>query len=126
MILATYLAKNIDEAFARRMRHIVEFPFPDASQRERIWRTIFPAAAPLAADVDLAFLASRFEIAGGSIRNVALAAAFLAAEDGTAITMAHLARAMAREMQKLGRMPARAEFGGYYDLIREPPAAPPS
>ena len=126
VILATNLAKNIDEAFARRMRHIVEFPFPDASQRERIWRTIFPAAAPLATDVDLAFLASRFEIAGGSIRNVALAAAFLAAEDGTAITMAHLARAMAREMQKLGRMPARAEFGGYYDLIREPPAAPPS
>jgi AAA+ superfamily predicted ATPase len=126
VILATNFAKNIDEAFARRMRHVVEFPFPDAGQRERIWRTIFPAAAPLAQDVDLAFLASRFEIAGGGIRNVALAAAFLAAEDGTAITMAHLARAMAREMQKLGRMPARAEFGGYYDLIREPPAPPPS
>ncbi|HEX4569812.1 MAG TPA: ATP-binding protein, partial [Dongiaceae bacterium] len=117
VILATNLAKNIDEAFARRMRHVVEFPFPDAGQRERIWRTIFPAAVPLSADVDLAFLATRFEIAGGSIRNVALAGAFLAAEDGTPIGMAHLARAMAREMQKLGRMPARAEFGGYYDLI---------
>lgn len=126
VILATNLAKNIDEAFARRMRHVVEFPFPDAGQRERIWRGVFPAAAPLAGDVDLGFFARRFEIAGGSIRNVALAAAFLAAEEGSAIAMAHLARAMAREMQKLGRMPARAEFGGYYDLIREPPSQPAS
>jgi AAA+ superfamily predicted ATPase len=124
VILATNLARNIDEAFARRMRHIVEFPFPDAALRERIWRAIFPAAAPLASDVDFGFLAAHFEIAGGSIRNVALAAAFLAAEEGKAIAMAHLARAMAREMQKLGRMPARADFGGYYDLIREPPPPP--
>ena len=123
VVLASNLARNIDEAFARRMRHTVEFPFPDAAHREQIWRGVFPREAPLAADVDFGFLAQRFDIAGGSIRNVALAAAFLAAEDDSEIGMPHLIRAMAREMQKLGRLPARADFGGYYDLIREPRVA---
>ena len=122
VVLATNLAKNIDEAFARRMRHTIEFPFPDAAHREQIWRGIFPVEAPLAEDVDFRFLAASFDISGGSIRNVALAAAFLAAEEESIIAMPHLVRAMAREMQKLGRLPARADFGGYYDLIREPRA----
>jgi ATPase family associated with various cellular activities (AAA) len=118
VILATNFRRNMDDAFTRRMHHIVEFPFPDAELRERIWKGLIPAAAPLAADVNLAFLARHFELAGGNIRNIALAAAFLAAESGAEIAMEHFIRATARELHKLGKMPARAEFREYYDLLR--------
>jgi SpoVK/Ycf46/Vps4 family AAA+-type ATPase len=119
VILATNLSKNLDEAFARRMRHAVEFPFPDAAYREHIWRNIFPAAAPLSGDVDLRFLSGQFELSGGNIRNVALAAAFLAAEEGGGIRMEHLILSTSREMQKIGKLPSKANFRHYYELIRE-------
>ncbi|MBI5877236.1 MAG: ATP-binding protein [Chloroflexi bacterium] len=126
-ILATNLGENIDEAFKRRMHHTVEFPFPDSERRERIWRSIFPAEAPLALDTDFGFLARQFELSGGNIRNAALLAAFLAADEGsthgtagrTQIAMRHLILATAREMQKIGKLPARAEFRQYYELLRE-------
>ena len=117
VILATNLSKNIDDAFARRMHHTVEFPFPDAALRTRIWRGVFPPEAPLADDVDLPFLAQQFELAGGNIRNVALAAAFMAAEDGGRIEMRHVVTATARELEKLGRLPSRADFRQYYELV---------
>ncbi|MGH2600833.1 MAG: ATP-binding protein, partial [Dehalococcoidia bacterium] len=113
-ILATNLSQNVDEAFTRRMQYVVEFPFPDEGLRARIWKGIFPPATPLAEDVDIAFLARRFDIAGGTIKNAALAAAVLAAADGGRVTMPHLALAVAREYQKLGRLPSQGEFGPYY------------
>ena len=119
VILATNLSKNIDDAFARRMDHTIEFPFPDEEHRERIWRIIFPEETPLGADVDFAFLAHRFELSGGNIRNVALAAAFRAAEAGRAVAMEDLVLATSRELEKLGRLPSRAEFREYYELILE-------
>jgi len=100
------------------MHHIVEFPFPDAELRERIWKGLIPASAPMAADVNLPFLARQFELAGGNIRNIALAAAFLAAESGCEIAMEHFIRATARELQKLGKLPSRSEFREFYDLLR--------
>jgi hypothetical protein len=118
VILATNLRRNMDDAFSRRMHHVIEFPFPDAEHRERIWRKILPPGAPLAADVDFGFLARQFEFAGGNIRNVALAAAFYAAENGVPISMEHCIIATALEMQKNGKLPSRAEFRDYYDLIR--------
>jgi len=118
-ILATNLSKNLDDAFARRMSHAVEFPFPDAGLRERIWERVFPAEAPLAEEVDFAFLAKQFELAGGSIRGAALGAAALAAADGGAIGMPHLAIAVAREYQKLGKLPSQGEFGPWYRLVLE-------
>jgi hypothetical protein len=118
VILATNLRRNMDDAFSRRMHHVIEFPFPDAEHRERIWRSILPPAAPVAGDVNFSFLARQFELAGGSIRNVALAAAFLAAEEGTAIRMEHCVIATALELQKNGKLPSRSEFRDYYDLIR--------
>jgi hypothetical protein len=118
-ILATNLRKNMDEAFTRRLHHIVEFPFPDAAHRERIWQGVFPAQAPLADEVTLGFLAQHFELAGGNIRNIALAAAFMAAEEDGAICMEHLVLATARELQKMGKLPSKTEFGDYYELIRE-------
>jgi len=119
VILATNLSENLDPAFARRMHHIVEFPLPDAAHRERIWCGVFPREAPLAEDVDLAFLARQFELTGGNIRNVALAAAFRAADEGAPIRMAHLIVATGRELEKTGKLPSRADFRHYYELIAE-------
>jgi SpoVK/Ycf46/Vps4 family AAA+-type ATPase len=118
-ILATNLRRNLDDAFARRLHHAVEFPQPEASDRERLWQAMLPPLAPCDADIDLGFLARQFELTGGHIRNVVLTAAFLAADEGAAIAMRHLMRAVARELQKLGRMPSRADFREHYDLIRD-------
>lgn len=116
-ILATNLRQNLDEAFARRMRYVVEFPFPNPELRCLIWHRIFPGQVPMAPDVDYRFLAQRFELAGGSIKGAALGASALAAADGGSVAMGHLALAVAREYQKLGRLPSRHEFGPYYDPV---------
>lgn len=102
-ILATNLRQNLDEAFIRRLAFTVHFPFPDEPSRLRIWQGLWPAALPLAADVDLAFLAGQYPLSGGNIKNIALAAAFQAAADGRPVSMAHLLQAVRREYQKLGK-----------------------
>jgi SpoVK/Ycf46/Vps4 family AAA+-type ATPase len=111
-ILATNLRQNLDEAFVRRLAFHVHFPFPDEADRLRIWRGIWPAAAPLGADVELDFLARQFKLSGGNIKNVALAASFLAAADGGHISMAHLFHATRREYQKMGKVLSTAELFG--------------
>jgi len=111
-ILATNLRKNMDEAFVRRMHHTVEFPFPAECDRRRIWEKIWPNDLPRSPDLDLDFMARRFEISGGNIRNIALAAAFIAADDGQVVAMPHLIRATRREHQKMGKVVAEREFGG--------------
>jgi hypothetical protein len=103
-ILATNLRQNMDAAFTRRMRFIVDFPFPDEADRLRIWESVWPAEVPLGPDVDLPLLARQFRLAGGSIRNVAVAAAFLAAEQEQSVSMRHLMLATKRELQKMGRL----------------------
>ena len=112
-ILATNLNKNLDEAFVRRMHFTVEFTFPNEKNRRRIWEKIWPATTPCSDDLDLEFMARRFEIAGGNIRNIALAAAFLAADDGGVVNMEHLIRATQREYQKMGKLMVDGEFGEY-------------
>lgn len=102
-ILATNLRQNIDEAFIRRMRFIVEFPFPDEQYRRLIWRATFPREAPLADDVDFDSLARGIRLAGGNIKNITLAAAFFAAAEDGIIRMSHIIRAARREFQKIGR-----------------------
>ena len=99
-ILATNLIGNIDEAFMRRITYVVRFPFPDAAMREEIYRRTIPAAAPLADDIDWAFLAEKFELSGGHIKNIVLSAAFLAALEGQSIGMSHLLRSAVGEMKK--------------------------
>ncbi len=118
VILTTNLRKNMDEAFARRMHFAVEFPFPEEHDRYRIWLRIFPEEAPLGADADLGFLAKQFKLTGGNIKNIALAAAFLAAEDSSMITMTHLIKATKREYQKLGKLCTEADFGPYFEMTR--------
>jgi hypothetical protein len=119
VILATNLRSNIDAAFSRRLHHVVEFPFPDESYRETIWRKVFPEQTPVSNNVDFEFLAKRFKLAGGNIKNIALSGAFLAARNGGQVTMEHLIQATKREFQKMGRLCSKSEFGHYYRLLRE-------
>lgn len=118
VILASNLRKNIDEGFFRRLQFAVEFPLPDRDHRYRIWRSHLPASVPLSAEVDLGFLAGRFAIAGGNIRNIVLNAAFLAADDGGTIEMSHLVRATRREYEKMGKLCTDAEFSPYHKLLQ--------
>ncbi len=104
-ILATNMRANLDEAFTRRFDFITDFPFPDAEYREAIWRIHFPPQLPLADDIDLPLLARRFRLAGGNIRKIILAAAFLAARDNEAtLSMHYILHAARREYQKMGRL----------------------
>lgn len=118
-ILATNLRSNLDEAFTRRLAFIVHFPFPDKASRWRNWTGIWPPDAPLADDMDLDFPARQFKLSGGNIKNIALAAAFLAAEDGSSVMMEHLLRATRREYQKMGKMLFEDELTG--SLEETPP-----
>ena len=104
-ILTTNFGQNLDRAFLRRLRFVIDFPLPGAADRETIWRQCLPAGAPLAQDIDLAFLARRVEISGGHIRQITLRAAFAAAAERAEIGMGHLLRATRAEAIKLG-MPA--------------------
>ena len=119
VILASNLSKNIDNSFSRRLHVVVEFPLPDDKHREQLWRSMFPTQTPLGRDVDFQFLARQFPITGGDIRNVALDAAFLAAQDGKVITMKQLIKALARQMMKQGRIPSPTDFKQYHELIAE-------
>ena len=111
-ILATNRKSALDRAFLRRLRFLMDFPFPDVDSRRRIWQKVFPADTPLDAP-DYAALA-RLEIPGGNIRNVALNAAFLAAAENRPVSMPHLAKAARREYIKIEKMITAAEFGAYY------------
>lgn len=116
-ILASNLRQNMDLAFTRRMRFIIDFPFPEDEDRLRIWRCAWPDEVPLAADLDLPAISRQFRLSGGSIRNVALSAAFLAAEAGQCVSMHHLMRATKRELHKMGRLvdedePMQRRVGG--------------
>ncbi len=110
-ILTTNLKSAIDTAFLRRIRFVVQFPFPDAAQRAEIWRRIFPSDTPTQ-DLDAVQLA-RLNIAGGNIRNIALNGAFLAADAGEAVQMKHLLRAAQSEYAKLEKPLTEAEVGGW-------------
>ncbi|MEG4304911.1 ATP-binding protein [Microcoleus sp. D3_18a_C4] len=103
-ILTTNLRNNMDDAFVRRLRFIVDFPFPNEKQRYQIWQQIFPQSAPCSSEIDFNFLARNFELTGASIRNIALTAAFIAADDRDRIEMAHLMQAARREYQKMGKI----------------------
>lgn len=104
VILSTNLLGNIDKAFTRRFKFMIEYPFPGSEQRLQLWRNAFPAATPLAADVDFALLAERAALSGGNINNIAVSAAFLAAAEQSPVTQQHLLQATRREYDKLGKV----------------------
>src|SRR5260370_31533844 len=99
----------VDTAFMRRLRFIVNFPFPGPSERKLIWQKVFPLNTPLNEGLDYDRLA-RFNLTGGSIHNIALNAAFLAAQAGTTVTMQFILNAARAEFRKLERPINDAEF----------------
>jgi SpoVK/Ycf46/Vps4 family AAA+-type ATPase len=115
-ILTTNLRSNVDEAFVRRLDAIVDFPMPEEEHRLRLWARNLGPDLPVVADIDVPFLARRFKISGGNIRNVCVTAAYLAAADGRPVAMADLVRATEREYRKLGRLMVEAEFGEYLEM----------
>jgi hypothetical protein len=118
VILATNFRRNLDDAFIRRLDFVIDFPFPEVSDRRRIWELVLPPAAPLGDDIDLDFLAARFKLSGGAIRNCSLGAAFTAADEGTPIEMRHLVRAVAQEYAKQGRLTLEADFERFHAQLR--------
>lgn len=107
-ILTTNMKSAIDSAFLRRLRFVVNFPYPGTSERMAIWRDVFPSGVRTEA-LDFARLA-RFNLAGGSILNIALGAAFLAAGAGTPVTMPLVLEAVRSELHKLERPVNEADF----------------
>jgi len=123
-ILTTNFRRNLDEAFMRRIRFVVEFTKPDAAAREAIWRFCLPAAAPLAGDVNLRLLARRLELTGGSIRQITVRAAFAAAADGAgAIAMRHIVAATRAELLKLGMTSAERDLTELEAATQQPEAS---
>jgi hypothetical protein len=106
-ILTTNMPDALDSAFRRRLRFILEFPFPDAAQRRELWQRVFPTDTPTEG-LDYDRLA-RLNVAGGHIRNIALHAAFLASAAGRGVTMRDLLAATRRELAKVGRSLSEAE-----------------
>jgi len=102
VVLASNLKENIDDAFMRRMRFVIDFPLPGAKEREAIWRRMLPNHLPLGG-IDFPLLAERFKLSGAGIRNAALHAAFKAAEAGCAIGMAQIFDGIKEELQKNGK-----------------------
>ena len=121
-ILATNMRAHIDEAFLRRIHITVEFPLPREAERLGLWDRSFPPEAPLATDIDWAFLARRFELTGGAIRNAALGAAFLAADGPGVIGMPEVVNALRTELAKAGKRVAEGEFGPYAKHLAVAPA----
>ncbi len=116
-IMATNLIGNIDAAFMRRITYVIHFPFPDAAMREEIYRRTIPASAPLEKDIDWTFLAEKFELSGGHIKNIVLSAAFLAAQENQPIGMSQLLRSAIGELKKNEIVVVREELREYADLI---------
>ncbi len=126
VIMASNLGQNIDDAFMRRIHMIIDFPFPDAEARLKIWKGMFPAKVQPPPDNELRALAERFKLAGGNLKNVVVDAAFRALnalpEDETleCISQRHLVVSVAREYQKQGKPITLGDFGNpFFGWIQE-------
>jgi SpoVK/Ycf46/Vps4 family AAA+-type ATPase len=107
VIMATNFSSNLDPAFERRLHFSIKFPFPDEQCRLLIWKNIFPKQTPLDENIDFEFLAKKFIISGGNIKNIALASAFYAAESNSKeikVNMSHIIKACKSEFEKIGRL----------------------
>jgi SpoVK/Ycf46/Vps4 family AAA+-type ATPase len=109
-ILTTNLSDNLDQAFTRRLAYTVHFPFPGVKERQRIWETVWPPEAPLASDFQSKWLAERFKLTGGNIRNIALTAACLVTDESDVINMTHVLHALRREFHKMGKSLTETEL----------------
>ena len=126
-ILATNRRKDLDEAFTRRLRYVVEFPVPGIPERERIWRQMFPATIDVG-ELDFGYLARQFQLTGGHIRSIAFNACLQAAgrprpprarKQAGKVTMADLLVAVKRELEKMNRTAGPELFGTYQAQLKE-------
>jgi len=117
VIMATNLLQNIDSAFMRRISFVIGFPFPDAPTRRLLWEKMLEGGAPVAPDIDFAFLSGQFRLAGGNIKNIVLHAAFQAAAANSPITMKHLLASTVNEQRKNSILVAREDLREYADLV---------
>lgn len=129
-ILATNRRKDLDEAFMRRLRYVIEFPLPGVAERERIWRLVFPLGIDVS-EVDFPYLAKQFQFSGGHIRSIAFNACLQSAEaaggsgsdpgSGTQrkLQMTSLLVAVKRELEKMNRAAGEELFGAYERVMRE-------
>ena len=117
-ILATNRRKDLDEAFLRRLRFVLEFPLPEAAERKRIWMSAIPAEVD-ASGVDFDFLARQFALAGGHIRSIVLQACLQSAgrSDRPCVSMETVVRAVKREYQKLDRTLTREQGGKWSEML---------
>lgn len=118
VILATNYKKNIDEAFMRRIRYLVEFTLPGEEIRRQIWESSFSAEVPLE-DVDFAYLARQFELSGGNIKNIVLNAVFAAASQGQPVGMVHILESIRSEKLKMGVFMLPKDFAEYGVLFEQ-------
>lgn len=109
-ILTTNMRKNLDAAFLRRLRFVVEFPRPDGEAREKIWRQCLPYESHALTDADFRQVARRIDLTGGQIRQITLRAAFIAAAAGTQIALEHIVQAASAELAKLGMPPIEVDL----------------
>jgi len=113
VILASNFRQNIDEAFVRRMRFIINFPFPDQEMRKEIWEKVFPKDSPLEKDLDFSSLSEKFALSGANIRNIALFSAFFAAEQEEEIQMKQIIDALKIELTKIGKTFKSKDFNSF-------------
>jgi SpoVK/Ycf46/Vps4 family AAA+-type ATPase len=118
-ILATNLRANVDDAFARRLDLVVDFPTPDVELRRALWERCLGTGVPRGDDIDLDFCARAFELSGGNIRSIAITAAYMAADRERPVTMLDLINATQQEYRKLGRLVVAGEFGPYLGMLQE-------
>jgi hypothetical protein len=113
-ILATNRKKDLDEAFLRRLRFLIDFPLPGAAERLRIWKMVIPPGVDVNG-IDFDFLAQRFPLAGGHIRSIVFHACLQAARPGgpRRLTMESLVTSVKREYDKLDRSMSLEQFGAY-------------
>lgn len=116
-IMATNLLQNIDEAFLRRITFVIHFPFPDAEMRELIYKNLMAKNVPLDENIDWTFIAEKFRLSGGYIKNIVVSAAFMAAREQKALGMRHLLNAAVNEMKKNEIVVVREELREYADLL---------
>ena len=119
VIMATNLAANIDKAFMRRFRFLVQFPMPDKKIRREIWESLLDSETIPKAFIDLDYLAEQFEISGANIKNIVWNALFRAAAAQEPLGMEHLVLSVHDEYRKLGKVWSSGDFGAYYYLVED-------
>jgi len=114
-VLATNYLQNIDEAFIRRISFIIRFSMPEVNERKEIWKKAFPNTIPVEREIDFDFLASKFQLSGSNIKNIALHSAFLAASNNEGISMKHIINAIRTEYLKVNKILLKEDLGPYFE-----------